>query len=498
MQRLNMKKKKHFSLEPSWAHLQSDNEVVRPSCMDASGPFRLSLRHSVPSLPTPGGNFAESISGINYKLECPLGCSNWKMIQTSAINSSTASFSDGQLMGSQERGAFSVTTSAKLAKDNLNAEPTISNLSGEVTKLRCSEKSAEVAENNVKIPDSDDIGRGCEHIRKRKRVLDSIESIEYLYSKGRKLHMQIEEKLSFLHSMLGRQLDNPLEEGRCLASNLQCIPHAKLDGLHKKRKVSHEEVIAKHFCDIDERKNTENVETEVHEDASNLETMGSFEDVVDGDYMKLLDLDNSADEERYRMALKMPLSPTLHNINFHGDEIIDVNNSEALLEKWVNEGLSTDKESLLPMQSFGVIDFEINSNKLKHNVLGTSHNLLLHKNVGPACSFAVNGNGCSTTEAEKTSSHQISDSGLVVGMANSLISRDEEVKFPFESELGSTHDIIPTYCVVFPNMRDCSIISRILGAVKTCIARCCLLSQREWVVPKILLALKMEQNLLLM
>jgi hypothetical protein len=138
--------------------------------------------------------------------------------------------------------------------------------------------------------------------------------------------MQIEEKLSFLHSMLVRQLDNPLEEGRCLASNLQCIPHAKLDRLHKKRKVSHEEVIAKHFCDIDERK-TENVETEVHEDASNLDTMGSFEDVVDGDYMKLLDLDNSADEERYRMALKMPLSPTLHNINFHGDEITDVNNS---------------------------------------------------------------------------------------------------------------------------------------------------------------------------
>jgi len=464
--------KKHCSLEPSWAHLQSENELVRPSCitMDASGPFRQSLQHSAPLLLVPGGNFAESISGINSKLECPLGCSNWKMIQTSAINSSTASFSDGQLMGSQERGAFSVTTSANLAKENLNAQPTISNLSGEVTKLRCSEKSAEVAENNVKIPEHDDIGKGCEHIRKRKRVLDSVESIEYLYSKGRKLHMQIEEKLSSLHSMLGRQLDNPLEERRCLASNLQCITHAKLDGLHKNRKVPNEEVIAKHFCVVDEQKNTEKFETEENEDASNLETMGSFEDVADGDYMKLLDLDNAADEERYRMAVKMPLSPTLTNISFHGDEIVDVNNSEALLEKWANEGLSTDKESLLPAQSAGVIDFEINSN----------------------------GNGCSTTEAGKTSSHQIWDSCLVVGKSNSPILRDEEVKFPLESELRSTHDIIPKYCVVFPNMRDCSIISRIFGAAKTCMARCCLLSQTEWVVPKILLALKMEQNLLLM
>ena len=424
MQRLNMKKQL-CCLEPSQAHFLSEKKLRMPSCidMDSSGPCGQTQQRSAPLLSLSGGNFAESISGINSKLESPLGCSNRKLLQTSAINSSTASFSDGQLMGSQERAAFSVTTSAKLVEENLKAQPTISNLSGEVTKIRFNEKFAEVAENNVKIPDSDDVGRVCEHIRKRKRVLDSVESIKYWYSKVKKLNMQIEEKLSILHGMLGRQVGNPLGEGRCLAPNLQCIPYPMLDGFCKRRK-SHDEVLEKHFCESDGQKKTEFFLTEVLEDAIDLETLVGFEDVAFGDSMKLLALDNAANEESYRMAMEVPLSPTLPNIDLHGVGNFDVDNSEAY------EGLLTDKENLM-------------------------------------------------------------------GISNLPISRHEELKFPVENELGSSHENIPEYCVVFPDMRDCNTVYRIFCAAKTCIARCCLLSQTEWVVPKILLALKMEENLLL-
>ncbi|GMY38164.1 hypothetical protein FCV25MIE_33408 [Fagus crenata] len=430
MQRLNMKKQL-CSMEPSQAHFQRENELQMPSCidMDSSDTCGQTLQPSAPLLSLSGGNFAESISGINSTLESPLGYSNRKLLQTSTINSSTASFSDGQLMGSQERGAFSVTTSAKLVEENLNTQPTISNLSGEVTKIRFNEKFAKVAENNVKIPDSNDVGRVCEHIKKRKRVLDSVESIEYLYSKGKKLNTQIEEKLSVLHGMLGRQVGNQLGEGRCLAPNLQCIPYPMLDGFRKSWK-SHDEVLEKHFCESDGRKKTEKVETEVLKDAIDLGTLVSFEDVADGDHMKLLALDNAADEESYRVALEVPLSPSLPNIDFHGVESFDVDNSEALVVECAYEGLSTNKENL-------------------------------------------------------------------VGMSNLPISRHEELKFPVESELGPSHDDIPKYCVVFPDMRDRNTVYRIFCAAKTCIARCSLLSQTEWVVPKILLALKMEENLLL-
>ncbi|KAM4112485.1 hypothetical protein ACJW30_05G143900 [Castanea mollissima] len=496
MQRLNMKQQL-CCLEQSQAHFQSENELLKPSCMnmDSSDPVRKTLQCSAPLLPLSGGNFAESISGINSKLEPPLGCSNRKLLQTSAINSSTASFSDGQLMGSQGRGAFSVTTSAKLVEENLSVQPTISNLSGEVTKIRCNEKSAEVAENNVIIPDRDDVGRVCEHIRKRKRVPDSVESIEYLYSKGKKLHTQIEEKLSILHGMLGRQVGNPLGEDRCSTPNLQCIPYTILDGFHKRRK-SHDEVLEKQFCESDERKKTEKVVTEVLEDPIDLETMVNFEDVADGDYMKLLVLDNAADEERYKMAMEVPLSPTLPNIDFHGAENFDVDNSEALVVEWAYEGLSTDKENLLPAHSFDVIDVEINSNKLKHNVLENSCTLLLHKSVGPLDYCSENGSR-SVIQAGKVGFDQTQDSGEVLAVSNLTISRDEELKFPVESELGPSRANIPKYCVLFPDMKDCYTVSRIISAAKNCIARCCLLSQTEWMVPKILLAIKMEENLLL-
>ncbi|KAG2689499.1 hypothetical protein I3843_09G138900 [Carya illinoinensis] len=498
MQRLNMMKKL-CSLEPTQAHLQSENELVRPSCMDmdVSYPFRQSLQHPAQLLPISGGNFDESISGINSKLESPLGCSNWKMLQTSAINSSMASFSDGQLMGSQEKGDFSGTTSTKLVEENLNAQPTISNLSGEVTKLRCCKKSTVVGENNVKIADSNDVGRGCDCSRKRKWLLDSAEPIEYLYSKGKKLCVQIEENLSLLHGMLDRRLGNPLEEVRCLAPNPQCIPHDKLDGLHKKSKVSPEEVHEKHFCVSDEQKKTEKSETEVLEDSSDIETMASFEDVADGDYMKLLDLDDAADEQRYRMATERPVSPSLPIIDFDNGQIFDVDSSEALVVGWVYKEVSTDKENLLPKHSFDVINVEIESNKLKHTALGTSCNLSLHKNVAPVDSVAVIGDGFRTVEVGNASPQQVQDSGLVVGISNLPRSRDEEVNFPLDGESGSARDTVPKYCVVSTSMRDRNIISRIFKTTKTCIARCCLLSQTEWVVPKILLALVMEENLLL-
>ncbi|CAL5338428.1 unnamed protein product [Camellia sinensis] len=65
-----------------------------------------------------------------------------------------------QLMRSQERGAFSVTTSAKLAEEKSSSQPNVSSLSGEVTKTRYNENLAVVAENSVRSPISTDtVGR---------------------------------------------------------------------------------------------------------------------------------------------------------------------------------------------------------------------------------------------------------------------------------------------------------------------------------------------------
>ncbi|GMP49574.1 hypothetical protein CsSME_00016511 [Camellia sinensis var. sinensis] len=139
-----------------------NNELVKPICtaMDASDFIKRTTECTAPSLPISGGNCTKCISHIDSKLEPLIRGSNRKMLQSSVINSSTASFSDRQLTCSQEKGVFSVTTSAKLAEEKSNSQPNVSSLSGEVTKTRYNENLAVVAENSVRSPISTDtVGR---------------------------------------------------------------------------------------------------------------------------------------------------------------------------------------------------------------------------------------------------------------------------------------------------------------------------------------------------
>ena len=67
--------------------------------------------------------------------------------------------------------------------------------------------------------------------------------------------------------------------------------------------------------------------------------------------------------------------------------------------------------------------------------------------------------------------------------------------FSVEDGIGSLNNQLPGFCVVFSNMEDNSIISRILVATKNCIARCNLATQTGWGVSNILTVLKMEEKL---
>ncbi|XP_039037534.1 caldesmon-like [Hibiscus syriacus] len=116
--------------------LQAENQLLKTRYMDTTASNRLgeTIQHDECLLPIQGGNCCESITGINSNLEPLVGGSNKRMLESSGINSCTASFSDRQLVVSQERGFPSVTTSATLAEENLNLQPTIKSTSGEVTK----------------------------------------------------------------------------------------------------------------------------------------------------------------------------------------------------------------------------------------------------------------------------------------------------------------------------------------------------------------------------
>lgn len=504
---------------PVQMYLQSEKELQNHCCTGfaAPSPPRQTVQHIAPSLSLSGGICSESMSGIDSKdskLESLLGGSSRKMLQSSAINSSSASFSDRQLMGSQERGAFSFATSSKL----MNAQATNSSMSGENNRVRCDGKPAVDAEISVKSPlKIGATGKVNGPSGKRKRLLHAIELIELLHSEDRKLHLQMEEKLSDLHNILNKQLDRMLEEPNYAVANQDAFEHGQIP---KKRRVSQEENLSiQHFSDSGEMNKIENVDAKVREETlepandligtaqactdgitdtviSRHETMMNFEEFADGDYMKLLDLDNPADEECYRAAMEFPLSPILPEIEFRALKTFDINKFEPLAEETFYGGLSEEKENSVPSCSYDVIDVEINSNKLNYNFSRNSHNSLPYENE-PLDSFGVQLNSgnisLSAKQAGKACDNQAMEK-LVI--SDKCRSGDQGAKFPFASELGPAHDNIPGYFVVPSDIKDESSISRIFCATKSCMARCSLVSQTEWILQKILLALKMEEQLL--
>ncbi|PRQ29781.1 hypothetical protein RchiOBHm_Chr5g0017511 [Rosa chinensis] len=427
MKKQRLSNKNHQGLESLQMNLQSGTDFLKSGfpVLDESDPFREAMQHTGPYPPLSGGNCTGSISG-----------------------------------------AFSVTVPTKLVEENV--QPTISNLSTEVIKRKCNETIAVVAENTVKSPvRTDGIGQVNEHSRKRKRIIDAVESIENLYCEGKKFHQQVDEKLSDLHCLLSKKIKKPVEER-----------------LHEKRKAACEGKLVLASCVVrNEQKKADRFKNECtnvcrqvpkiageligtaqasREGISDLDTsdIASFDEVTDGNYLKLLELDNAADEECYRMAMEMPLSPTLPEI-----EVLDVETSIA--------------NKINPLIKEIICDRFSNKNGGHGDCCDTQD---------------LNGNGSGNSAAMgKPWDIQVQDAGAeVVSNAPTLKSK---AMFPFGSD-GAADDNILKYHVVFSNTEDSSSISRICNASRTCIAQCSLAIHTEWMVRDILFAVKSEEKLL--
>lgn len=394
----------------------------------------------------------------------------------------------------------------------MNLQTIISRLSDEVTKIRNNENLAVAAENSVRSPlNSDGVGRVSMNSRKRKRILNAFKSIENLCSEDKKLHLQIEEKLSLFSCMLNRHMDKSFKEGRCFVPNLQGDSRAYHDGSHKKRKTSHKQkLVNQQSCGGDGQSKADRHEMKGSEEAkfcrqanlpannlkgsaqacgdvcnsvmSDRETLFNFEEVANGDYMRLLDLDNPVEEECYRVAREMPLSPTLLEIESQIGEAFGVDKSKLLVEDGFYEGLSG--ENLATSCSFDIIDVEINSNKLK-SISGNSGNSLYHKDKCPINLF----------ENLEVCDNQIRGSDAEVEISHTLISPNDGAEFRSESELKSQQEKIPEYFVVFSDIKDSDSICRIFHATKSCLARCSSASHADWVVQKVLHAITVEDLL---
>ncbi|KAK4709870.1 hypothetical protein R3W88_004383 [Solanum pinnatisectum] len=471
-------KNNYSGLKACDMHCHLGNDSVQLAAV-VSDPSKQKIKGSVPSLPKCGGNNPGSISGINSKLEPLLRGSNKNMLQSSAMNSSSASFSDRLLVSSQERCA-SITTSAKSAEGKLDIEPTISSLSGDARK-KCNENVVAIAESNVKSPIS------CIYTERRashhKRVSRSIDAIEYngnLNSEGIKWQRQLSQTISSHDGMLNSRTDMPHDEKKHLVADMQHDSFSEHFRSTKKRKTSCElglqllnsNSVAKTKFDSSGVKSdvcahpSTNVYSlpEIAQDYKDGKdnNLGDIDELVNGGYMKLLNLDNDADEESYRLAIERPLSPTLPEIQYHSSvELVPINTP-------LYEGFSNARGTVASSGNFDVINVEINSNQLKHPTIDPpKKSSLPEKKDHVDSSKRLN-----LDTACKLSCSSYSDTLEALCRSELAAPTSEGLQISSERRVVSLQDGFAKYCVIFSNNNDENSISSVYHATSHCLAQC--------------------------
>ncbi|KAG6419318.1 hypothetical protein SASPL_121535 [Salvia splendens] len=197
----------------------------------------------------------------------------------------------------RERDTLSFMTSANLGEDVSNFTPKIS---GKMqNKLNVSK-----ADNRSRTPLKDSPSKRRVVLREKKRILGAAKPVENLYV--------TESERNF-----DRAFQTTQEEENLFRRNGNYSPSARL---WQSKGIPDSDINNSDACipasspgsdavrsDLVLRDGTNNIS------GHNLSTP-DFDQMVTGDYMKLLEMDNTADEESYCRAIARPLSPTLPGV----------------------------------------------------------------------------------------------------------------------------------------------------------------------------------------
>ncbi|CAI9089585.1 OLC1v1024181C2 [Oldenlandia corymbosa var. corymbosa] len=474
-----------FHTQPSQMILETENEFVKHTSSIARGPGPTVL---IP--PVSGEICTGPLTGTDSSLDLLLRSSSRNVLQTSALNSSSASFSDRTLVGSQEKGTSSITAPALFTEEQ-NLEPYTSSLS-DVTRKSCDEKIGTGAVNSVGSPIKfDATERSVKHKRrKRKRFPDVGDSIEKLYSASRKLKPQVIDNLTMLHGILNGESLNSSGEETLLVPKLKENVCSKLARPHKKQKGSN--IGLKMLPAVELKSKHEALSTEISEgykmaytidcnkNAPDLENDGDFE-LLDQGVMALVDLDNDKDENFFRKAIKepvAPLSPSFCNIQFPCTEATE----NQLQASWSVPSISRVQEQAMPSNCFDVINIEIDSNEKTLKSLGTSKSLFFE--TCEPCNDSRKGIDCSGC-----GSSGIENSGQI---AAAFAPKDAKVT---SDSRGLKFSRSLQYCVVSPNNIDTGSIHRIFHACHGTISQISGTCLSERLILTILLSLQQADGL---
>lgn len=404
------------------------------------------------------GHHSRLLSGIDSRMDPPCRGSNQKMLQSSAINSSSASFSDRPLVGSQERGTLSIMTSANPGEDKSNFKPKMS----DKMHVRSNKHNVAKADNRTRSPIKDSSRKRRLGSCEKKRSLGAVDSIENLYAKGENTHQQVPQRLSLL--------DEPEEE------SLRETSCRKLFRPLKKRKTSEGTVIIHRLQDSVESNgmpDSDIINSDTCMPASspgsdamrsdcgfedgannNLGTPQNFDDLVTDDYMKLLDMDNAADEDSYRRAIASPLSPMLPEDEFHKDERLEVGSSEILVNKSFQTGLSIASDHPVMIETEKNLTNAVSNGSVPSQLLMEHNSVDFSKDTMP--------------EASDTHHQETHVSSEKLGMSYLTNSGNGGTVESCQNGIGYSHGGIQKCFIVASDNKDNSSILRILHTICSC------------------------------
>lgn len=322
---------------------------ARCNLVASSGSREQACKLSAHLISKSGRGVSESGSGTISQLESPTGGS--RKLQSSGVISSETSFSDGQLLASQGREQFSVTTSAEIAKDKPNIQPTKSSMFQKISDTTKNGNLCLVAENYLQRRQRDSHEVVDENSRKRKKMLEAVVSRKHLSSDDKKKNLQIGEKMSRLQSMVLGTGSRPLEKEETLVPDRQGGSFV----VSKKRRVScKKKTIIQNSLEFNQSGKTPgNIagKTTCLSTAKGHDVTTLFpEDVAATDYMKLLELDNLEEENYYQMARESLLSPDLPQVDFLGVEIVNDKNPARALDLAASNSMCL-RETILSSES---------------------------------------------------------------------------------------------------------------------------------------------------
>ncbi|KAJ6846984.1 uncharacterized protein M6B38_284255 [Iris pallida] len=140
-----------------------------------------------------------------------------------------------------------------------------------------------------------------------------------------------------------------------------------------------------------------------------------FENMIGGNCMKLLDLDNVVDEERYRRAVKMPLSPSLPHIELPSHQLYSEDESRFFV----------GREHSMPCHLFDVMDLEVCCNSSKLKTSSVACGLLSCGKQDFACQMEVPPTGClNALDNDVRTDDRLQNPGLNTPLPGSSISLD--------------------------------------------------------------------------